>query len=224
MKKRTVCIATVIALTMLTGFANIPPATATVASDILLVYDYATQALTVNMSHYVANTKTHYIEAIEIRKNGISILNRSYANQSYNWGMYDTFNVPAAVDDNLTVTGICNKGYSLTRWLIVTSAIATNTPPSSTTSTTEPTNGVDVPGTSLGTGPAIAAGAVVIIFFVLFFAWLKPEYVPDVFKQLGARIRNGVTWLGEKLRDMLSWLKAGLSSLVQQGAAKFASK
>lgn len=214
----------VITLTMLTGFANIPSAAATVAEDIHLVYDYGSQILTVNISHYVANTKTHYIETVEIHKNGISILNRSYVNQSYNWGMYDTFNVPAAVDDNLTVTGICSKGYSLIRWLIVTSTIATNSPPSNTTSTTEPTNGVDTPGTSLGTGSAIAAGAVVIIFFVLFFAWLKPEYVPDVFKQLGARIRNGVTWLGEKLRNMLSWLRAGLSSLLQQGAAKFASK
>jgi hypothetical protein len=216
LKRRAVCIATVIALTMLTGFANIPPATATVASDMHLVYDYGLQTLTVNISHYVANTKTHYIETVEIHKNGISLLNRSYVNQSYNWGMYDTFSVPAHVDDNLTVTGICSKGYSLTMWLIVASTIATNSPPSNTTSTTEPTIGIDSSGTSLGAGPAIAAGGIVIVFFVLFFAWLKPEYVPDAFKQLGARIRTGVTWSREKLRGMLTWLRAGISGILQR--------
>jgi len=206
----------VITLAMLTGLANIPSAAATVAEDMHLVYDYGSQILTVNISHYVANTKTHHIETVEIQKNGISILNNSYVNQSYNWGMYDTFNVPAAVDDNLTVTGICSKGYSLTRWLIVTSTVATNSPPSNTTSTPEPTNGIDSSGAALGTAPAIAAGGVVIIFFVLFFAWLKPEYVPDAFKPLGARAKTGVIWLGEKLRGMLSWLRTGFSSILQR--------
>jgi len=201
---------------MLTGFANIPPATATVASDMLLIYDYGTQTLTVNVSHYVANTKTHYIETVKIWKNGISLLNRSYVNQSANWGMCDTFNVAAAVDDNLTITGVCSKGYALTRWLIVTSTVATNSPPSNTTSTTEPTNGIDSSGAALGTAPAIAAGGVVIIFFVLFFAWLKPEYVPDAFKPLGARAKTGVIWLGEKMRGMLSWLRTGISSILQR--------
>ena len=210
------CIAMVIALTVLTGFSNTPPVAATVAEDIRLIYDYSSQILTVNISHYVANTKTHYIETVKISKNGISLLNRSYVNQSANWGMCDTFNVPAAVDDNLTITGVCSKGYALTRWLIVTSAVATNSPPSNTTSTTEPTNGIDSSGATLGTAPEIAAGGVVIIFFVLFFAWLKPEYVPDAFKPLGARAKTGVTWLGEKLRGMLSWLRVGISSILQR--------
>jgi len=216
LKKRAICIAVVITLTVLTGFANIPHAAATVAENIDLVYDYGSQTLTVNISHYVANTKTHYIETIEIWKNGISILNRSYVNQSAKWGMCDTFSVSTVVDDNLTVTGVCSKRYSLTTWLIVTSTVATNSQPSNTTSSTEPTDGVDSSGTALGTAPAIAAGGVLIIFFVLFFAWLKPEYVPDAFKPLGARAKTGVTWLGEKLRGMLSWLRTGISSILQR--------
>jgi hypothetical protein len=210
---------------MLASFTGIPHCIATAPSDIRLVYEFDSQTLTVNISHYVANTKTHYIETIEIQKNGLSILNRSYTNQSFNWGMYDTFSVSANVDDNLTITGVCSKGYSLTSWLVVTSTTATNTPPSSTTSTTETTTtDIGASGTSLGTGPAIAAGAAVVIFFILFFAWLKPEYVPDAFKQLGSRVRVGTTWFVEKLTAVLSQLRMGLGSFLRRITARISSK
>ncbi len=210
LENRAVCLALVVTLTLLTSLANIPSCAATAPSDIQLVYDFGSQTLTMNVSHSTASTKNHFIETIEIRKNGISLLNRSYENQSFGWGMNDTFSVSTVVGDNLTATAVCNKGYSLTTWLIVTSTTATNTVPTDTTSTT------DSPGTLLDAGPAIAMGVAVLIFFVLFFMWLKPEYVPDALKQLGSLIWTGVTWFGDKLRGMLSWLRVGLGSLLQQ--------
>lgn len=207
LRKRSLYFALVIALTVLTGFTHITHVDATEPSDMMLVYDFGAQTLTVNVSHYVANTKTHYIENIEVLKNGLSKLNRSYVNQSLNYGTLDTFSVSAVVDDNLTVTASCNKGYSLSRWLIVTSTTATNTPPTETTPTTEPTDGTESPGTPLGAGPAIAAGIIVVVFFIVFFAWLNPERVPESLKQLGSRIRAGFTRFGEKVGNLLNQIK-----------------
>lgn len=165
------------------------PVVATEPSDIVLTYDPGSQILAVNVSHSVANTKTHYIENIEIKNNDFSILNSSYSNQSYNWGMYDTFLVSTVVGDNLTITATCKRGHSLTQWLIVSSTTSTSSSPTETT--TQPTNGSGSPGTSLDTGPAIVAGVAILLAFIIFFAWLNPDRVPDVFKQLGARIRSG---------------------------------
>jgi len=177
-----------------------------------LTYDFGSQMLAVNVSHYTPNTKTHYIEQIEIEKNGVSVLNKTYDNQTLSYYVYDTFSVSTAVDDNLTVTAFCSKDYSLTSWLIVTSTTATNPTPTETT-TTEPDDGTPPPEyESLGAGVAIAAGVGVVIFFILFFAWLKPEYVPDSVKQLGSRIRPGTDWLGEKLGNFVQQIKGRLPS------------
>jgi hypothetical protein len=127
--------------------------------------------------------------------------------------MYDTFAVSTVVGDNLTVTAICKRGHTLPRWLIVTSTTATN-PPSTgtTTSTTGPPNGTLPPEASLGAGAAIAAGVGVVIFLIVFFAWLKPEYVPESLKQLGSRIRPGVDWFGQKLRNLVLQIKTRVPS------------
>jgi hypothetical protein len=188
---------------MLVSLVHNTPVDATEPSNVALVYDFGAQTLTVNVS------KNHYIENIEILKNGLSILNRSYVNQSFDWGMYDTFSVSTVVDDNLTVTAFCSKGYSLTTWLIVTSTTATNTPP---TETTSPTGGTESPGTPLGAGVAIVAGAAVVIFLIVFFAWLNPDRVPKSLKQLGSRIRPGVDWFGEKLSNIVQQIKTRVPS------------
>jgi hypothetical protein len=117
--------------------------------------------------------------------------------------MYDTFSISAIVGDNLTVTGFCNKGDSLTAWLIVTSSTATNTPTSGTTTTTGPTSGTDSL-TPLDTGLVVGVAGIVIVFFVLLLMWLKPEYAPEALKRLGSRTKTGAAWLWEKLRGMLS--------------------
>jgi hypothetical protein len=227
MRNTTLGVVIVIMLAMLSSMTNITPVAATVAEDMHLTYDFGSQTLAVNVSHYVANTKTHYIETIEIHKNGFSVLNRSYTNQSFNWGRYDTFSVAAAIDDNLTVTALCSKGYSLTSWLVVTSGTSTNPPTTdTTTSTTQPTDGTDSPGTNLGPNPMIGVGvtAVVAVFLIIFFAWLNPDKVPIMFRQIGSRLRTRFSWFGEKLKNTFSWLKAGLGNLVQQIKTKSTSK
>jgi len=178
------------------------PVSGTEPSAVVLTYDPGSQTLAVNISHDVANTKTHYIENIEISNNGISTLNRSYANQSYDWGMYDTFTVSTSVGDNLTVTATCKRGHSLTQWLIATSTTSTSS--TSTETTTQPTNGTDPPGTSMDVGPAIVASFAVILALIIFFAWLNPDRVPNVFKQLGARIKSGFSNLVQQIRTRSS--------------------
>ncbi len=196
------------------------PVEATEPEDIVLEYDFDSQTLTVNVSHYVANTKTHYIETIEIKNNDISVLNRTYVNQTYNWGMYDSFAVSTAVDDNLTVTATCKKGYSLTRWLIVSSTTSTiTTTTTTTTTTTNTTDGTESPETALDVSPVIIVGIALVIFFILFFAWLEPDRFPG-----GSRIRAGLVWFWEKVRGGISWLGTAIGGLFQQIKGKVSSK
>ncbi|MFW9789334.1 MAG: hypothetical protein ACFFE1_16805 [Candidatus Thorarchaeota archaeon] len=224
LEKRTICVSLII-LTILSGAVHVNPVSASVPEDMQLVYDYGTQTLSVNVSHYTPNLKNHYIENIEVLKNGLSLLNRSYPNQTVNWGVYDTFSVSADVDDNLTVTAFCYKGQSLTRWLIVTSTVATN-PQSSdttTTTTTEPDGGPEpLAGGSLGTGIAIAAAAGVVIFLIVFFAWLNPDKVPTSLRGIGTRLKPGVSWLEQKLKGAFSWIKGGFGTLIQRIKTKTA--
>ncbi len=205
-EKRITYSAMVILFALLVSSIYTIPVEATEPSDIVLEYDFNSQTLTVNVSHYVANTKTHYIETIEIKNNDISVLNRTYVNQTYDWGVYDSFPVSADAGDNLTVTATCKRGHLLTRWLIVTSTTTTNTgtDTTSTTTTTNTTDGPESPGNALDVSPVIIVGIVLTIFFILFFAWLKPEYVPDVFKQIGSRIGAGLSRFWEKLRGVVN--------------------
>jgi hypothetical protein len=213
LRNQTRNVTIIITVVLLIGLSQYTQVEATLPEEIQLTYQFGTQTLTVNVSHYVPNIKTHYIENIEVLKNGLSILNRSYSNQSFNWGMLDTFSVSAAIDDNLTVNVLCSKGYPLTTWLIVTSTTATNPQPTETTSTTEhtattePYNGPESPGASLGTSVAIIAGVGVVVFLIVFFAWLQPGGISETFKQLGSRIRAGFVWFGEKMSNLFQQIK-----------------
>lgn len=226
LRKLAFAIVIVITMTMLSSLVYITPVMAIEPDEMHIVYDFDSQTLTVNVSHFSIN-KNDIIETIGILKNDIFYMNRTYENQSNNEWVYDTFSVSAVVDDNLTVTAFCSKGYSLTTWVVVTSTTATNSPPpdtTTTTTTTEPTNGIDSPGTPLGGEIAIVAGIGVVVFLIVFFAWLNPDKVPSAFKQLGSRIRSGVSWFGEKLRGTFAWMKAGLGNLLQQIKSKSSSK
>lgn len=200
------------------------PVEASEPEDIALVYDFDSQTLTVNVSHYVSNTKNHYIETIEIWKNDNSILNSSYTNQTFNWGMYDSFTVATDVGDNLTVTATCSlQGYTITSWLIVSSPTSTTTTTTTDTTTTitttTTTDGPDSPGTPLEVSPVVIVGIALVIFFILFFAWLEPDRFPG-----GTRIRAGLLWFWEKVRGAISWLGTGISGLFQKIKDKVSSK
>lgn len=221
LRYRAFSLALVTAIVILSGVIHVAPVMAAEVEDMHLVYEFDSQTLMVNVTHYSIN-KNDIIETIEIQKNGIFYMNRTYENQSVDEWVYDTFSISAVVDDNLTVTATCSKGYSITRWLIVTSGTATNPP--STDTTTVPSDNGDPPGTLSGLGPAVAASLAVIVIFIIIIAWLNPEKVPSVFKQLGSRIQSGLSWLGEKLKVTFLWLKASLGTFYQQIRTRTTSK
>ncbi|MGD9396595.1 MAG: hypothetical protein PVJ05_09230 [Candidatus Thorarchaeota archaeon] len=208
-RRRSVHAALIVILALAISSAQSAPVEAAESSEMQLTYDFGAQTLTVNVSHYSIN-KNDIIETIEILKNGVFYMNRTYDNQSDDWFVYDTFSVSTVVDDNLTVTATCSKGLSITRWLIITSGTATNTPPPETTTPTptEPTDGPEAPGITLGTGVAIAAAVGVVVFLIVLFAWLEP----DRFKGLGSRIRAGFTWIGEKVGNLLQQIRTRMPS------------
>jgi len=211
----------IIAITVLVLALPIVPVTATDITDTSLTYDFNSQLLTVNVSHYTSNTKTHYVESIEIWRNGISIHNQTYVNQTNSWWEYDTFSVSASVGDNLTVVATETKGDSITRWLIVTTSTATNSVTDTTTTTdststtgesTETTGGPDSLDTTANIGPLVAVGALLVVFFIVLFAWLNPDKVPDAIKQLGTRIKDGLSRLWVGISNLFSQIKAKASS------------
>ncbi len=64
----------------------------------------------------------------------------------------------------------------------------------------------------LGAGVAIAASIGVVVFLIVFFAWLNPEKISESIRQLGSRIRPGVDWLGEKLSNIMQQVRAKVPS------------
>ena len=217
-KKLKLKILTIIAFIICTSFISIPTGVALAPSDMQLTYEFQSHTLTVNVTHEGQN-KNDYIQTIEIFKNDVSIQNRTYTNQSADWGILDTFDVSAVIGDNLTVTATCSKGYPITRWLVITSTTTANTSTTetnSTTTTTEPTNTTNVQDTPMNSGPVLVIVVGLLIFFILFFLWLKPEYAPDVLRKLGTRLRAGLSLLTEKLREIGVWIKTGFTGLFQR--------
>lgn len=200
----------IIAITVFVLVLPVVPVTATDFTDMTLTYDFNFQILTVNASHYTSNTKTHYVETIEIWRNGISVHNQTYENQTNSWWEYDAFNVSASVGDNLTVTATESKGDSITRWLIVTSGTAIN-PITDTTGTTGPTDTASGPGSPITTsniGPVIAVVVFLVVFFIVLFALLNPDKVPDAIRHLGTRVKDGFSRIWVGLGNLFSRVKA----------------
>lgn len=173
------------------------PIAATPPSDISLEYDYDARVLKANVTHFVANVKTHYIELIEIMKNDVFYLNRTYANQSDAYGMYDTFDVQASHDDNLTLVATCKKGQFLASWIMISETTTTTT-----TTTTTPT-GTDQPALGLPLGVVNGIIAAVIIGCVL----LVVVFRPDAILEGRRRLRNVVVSIWDAILERLRGLR-----------------
>ena len=77
-------------------------------SSMNLSYDRDTNELTVRITHTVENPNDHYVERVEVRKNG-SVVDNSYTSQpSANTFTY-TYNVSATTEDSITATAYCNR-------------------------------------------------------------------------------------------------------------------
>jgi hypothetical protein len=83
-------------------------------SDMELEYDIGKQTLVVSISHSVSNPDSHYVEKIEIKKNGNLYLTEDYTNQPSTSTFTYTYDVTASDGDVLEATAYCSLQGSIT--------------------------------------------------------------------------------------------------------------
>lgn len=81
---------------------------ATAPKSVNLIYDMKTQTLSVSIDHYTLSAGMHYIESVEIKKNGVIISKNEYKIQPT--GSIFTYNylIKAVKGDVFEVTATCN--------------------------------------------------------------------------------------------------------------------
>jgi len=77
-------------------------------------YDYNAQELHVTVTHNVEDTSTHFIQEIEVLRNGIHAANRTYSNQATTTGLEATFGISAEDGDIFEIIATCNLGGEIT--------------------------------------------------------------------------------------------------------------
>ncbi len=93
------------------------PSYATAPKSVDLVYDAKTQTLSVTISHFTLAAGSHYIESVEIKKNGAAISKTNYDAQPTKELFTYTYKIPAAKGDIFEVTAACNLWGSKTSTL-----------------------------------------------------------------------------------------------------------
>lgn len=78
------------------------------ASNVDLKYDFDDQKLNVTISHNTDDTNTHYIEKVEIYKNGVTIIEEDYTNQPSSNAFTLSFDVSTDDGDVLKVETECS--------------------------------------------------------------------------------------------------------------------
>jgi desulfoferrodoxin (superoxide reductase-like protein) len=73
-------------------------------------YNFNEQRLTVTISHNTDNTDTHYIEKVEVYKNGVNIIDEDYTSQTTSNTFTLSFNISANDGDILKVETECSIG------------------------------------------------------------------------------------------------------------------
>jgi hypothetical protein len=81
---------------------------ATAPKSVNLIYDMKTQTLSVSVDHYTLSTSMHYIEYVEIKKNGVLISKNKYDSQPKGSIFTYTYEMPAFKGDIFEVTATCN--------------------------------------------------------------------------------------------------------------------
>jgi hypothetical protein len=145
-------------------FVQVVPVAAHTPASVSLDYNFQTQVLTVDVSHGVTDTGSHFIIQIVVEKNSMEFTTRSYTSQSSTTGMTDTFNVPAADGDVLRVTASCNFVGDAVNSLTVSDpsmTTTTTTNPSTTTDTT--TTDTTTTGSTTSPTPPTGMDSTVII-------------------------------------------------------------
>jgi len=81
---------------------------ATAPKSVNLIYDMKTKTLSVSIDHYTLSASMHYIEVIEIKKNGALISKNEYKTQPTGSIFTYTYVIPAKKRDVFEVTATCN--------------------------------------------------------------------------------------------------------------------
>jgi len=151
-------------------------AKATPPTQIVLNYNVDTQTLAVNVTHEVPNPGNHYVELIEVFKNGLIQFNKTYQEQEFNYGLSDTFTISASEGDNLTVTATCTRAHFLSNWIIV--------------SAFSPTGGTDTSPTqpntlgSFDAGTALVIGLMCGLVLLVVLGGLRPDLFEPILQRL----------------------------------------
>ncbi|MFX1367460.1 MAG: hypothetical protein ACFFAY_02550 [Promethearchaeota archaeon] len=186
-----------LAMLLLTVFYA-PLIHATPPTEIDLEYNQSTQTLAVNVTHEVPNPKNHYIQLIEVFKNGVFQFNRTYPEQQFNYGLNDTFTIIASSGDNLTVTATCSRGHFLSAWILASSTTSgsTSTTSTGTTSSITTTTGTQTNTTlePLSPSAVFVVGLTLVVILVILMVLYQSGY-------------------GEKLRPLLDRIRTGLIAL-----------
>ncbi len=159
MKKRSLQLSLVlIGIISFVTLLNTHSVSANTPTSVVLYYDTSTQTLNVTITHGPPNAG-HYINSIEIRKNGAIAMTPTYTSQpslTYNV----SFSITAQAGDILSAKAHCNLGFELTGSLTVPSTSGGN-----------PSNPTDEP-----TGiPGITAFQLLIWTFIILMgsAWVR---------------------------------------------------
>jgi hypothetical protein len=84
------------------------PALAHPPKALILAYDVASGLLTVRISHPTPTPASHYIERVEVKREGLPLLVERYANQAGQAPLTYTYRVGPPTGALLEVTAACN--------------------------------------------------------------------------------------------------------------------
>lgn len=105
----------VVGLILVTSAAQAHP-----PQDIKIAYDKSTKMLDAQIIHPVSSPLTHYIDEVELGRNGKKIVVQKISQQENNQSQTVRYYVPeVAVGDVLSVEGECNISGKLTKKITV---------------------------------------------------------------------------------------------------------
>jgi hypothetical protein len=131
------------------------PISAHPPSKMVLEYDTDTQTISASITHSVSDPANHYVERIEIEKNGDPYLTEDYTSQPTTSSVTYTYTVTADDGDLLEVTAYCSLFGDITEQITVSkpSPAITSPTPTIIVSTPSPSPAL----TPLPTAPKLPA-------------------------------------------------------------------
>lgn len=140
-------------------FIQAAPVNANNPSSIDLDYNFGTQVLTVDITHFVTDVVGHRIDTIVIEKNSVEVVTRSYTVQDSTTGMSDTFDISAVHGDVLFVDANCSQIGQITGSVTVVDPAVTPT--------TTPNGGTPMDMTLIIAVAVVAIGVIAVVFALM---------------------------------------------------------